>query len=130
MFEDAMVPIESYEIDPHPNYTLFKLHTKKGTVPLYTSLEVNENLRREFRRPITHDIITGVVAGFDLKIMKCIIDHVEDSIYFAKLYLDRSGQEIVSIDIRPSDVLILLKTTKFPLFVSQKVLDATAQEGI
>jgi hypothetical protein len=89
---------------------------------------VNEQLRREYRRPVTHDIISGVVEGFELKIIKCIIDHVEESIYFAKLFLDRSGKEIVSIDIRPSDVLILLKTHKFPLYISQKVIDLTKDE--
>ncbi|MBM3195498.1 MAG: bifunctional nuclease family protein [Chlamydiae bacterium] len=128
MFDETLIPIESYEVDPHPNYTLFKLHTKKGTIPLYTSSDVNEQLRREYRRPITHDIISGVVEGFELKIIKCIIDHVEESIYFAKLFVDRSGKEIVSIDIRPSDVLILLKTHKFPLYISQKVIDLTKDE--
>lgn len=123
MFDEKLIPIDSYEIDPHPNYTLFKLHTKQGTVPLYTSSEVNEKLRKDFRRPVTHDIILGVVEGFDLKIIKCIIDHVEDSIYYAKLFIDRNGKEIVSIDIRPSDVLILMKQHKFPVYVAQKVID-------
>ncbi|MBU6149122.1 MAG: bifunctional nuclease family protein [Verrucomicrobia bacterium] len=125
MFDEKLIPIDSYEIDPHPNYTLFKLHTKQGTVPLYTSSEVNEKLRKDFRRPVTHDIILGVVEGFDLKIIKCIIDHVEDSIYYAKLFIDRNGKEIVSIDIRPSDVLILMKQHKFPVYVAQKVIDLT-----
>jgi len=125
MFDEKLIPIDSYEIDPHPNYTLFKLHTKQGTVPLYTCSDVNEKLRKDFRRPVTHDIILGVVEGFDLKIIKCIIDHVEDSIYYAKLFIDRNGQEIVAIDIRPSDVLILMKQHKFPIYVAQKVIDLT-----
>jgi bifunctional DNase/RNase len=125
MFDEKLIPIDSYEIDPHPSYTLFKLHTKQGTVPLYTSSDVNEKLRKDFRRPVTHDIISGVVEGFDLKIIKCIIDHVEDSIYYAKLFIDRNGEEIVAIDIRPSDVLILMKQHKFPIYVAQKVIDLT-----
>ncbi|MFZ4772607.1 MAG: bifunctional nuclease family protein [Chlamydiia bacterium] len=125
MFDDNLIPIESYEIDPHPNYTLFKLHTKIGTLPLYTTSEVNEQIRKDFRRPVTHDIISGVVEGFELNILKCVIDHVEDSVYYAKLFIERLGQEIVSIDVRPSDVLILLKQHKFPLYVSQKVLDSS-----
>ncbi len=124
MFPDhPLIPIDSYEIDPHPNYTLFKLHTKNGTIPLYTASAVNDQLNHQSNRPVTHDIISGLVEGFNLKILKCTIDHMENSIYYAKLFVHRSTEEIVSIDVRPSDVLILLRHHRFPLYITQKVLD-------
>jgi bifunctional DNase/RNase len=123
MFREKLIPVESYEIDPNPTYTLFKLHTSGGTVPLYTSVEVSKVYSKESKRPHVHDVLYGVVTGFDLKILKCIIDHMEESIYYAKIFLEKDQKEVVSVDIRPSDVLILLKQHRFPLYISQKVLD-------
>lgn len=57
---------------------------------------------KSFPRPLTHDLMVGVIAGFGGSLTRVAIDRVERGTIHAKLCLEREGR-ILTLDARPSD---------------------------
>ena len=71
-------------------------------------------------RPLTHDLISHIFKGFDIKVDRVIITELKNSTYYARLVLKQEnelGQKMVEIDARPSDCLALATAQKRPIFV-------------
>ncbi len=78
-------------------------------------------------RPLTHDLIVGVVDQLGGEIQDIIISDLQDHTYFAKLRIRRDG-EIIEIDSRPSDAIAIAVTAKVPIYVSESVLEETTED--
>lgn len=78
-------------------------------------------------RPLTHQLLTRVVAQLGGKIEKAVINHRDGSTYFAELHLSRNG-EMTSVDCRPSDALALCLRLDVPLYVSSEILNAPTED--
>lgn len=57
---------------------------------------------RTFARPLTHDLMLSVIAGFGGKLVKVGIDRIAEGTIYARLYLEREA-ETLTLDARPSD---------------------------
>ena len=78
-------------------------------------------------RPLTHDLIAGVFAGLGVKVQKVVVNDLKDDTFYARLYLLQEndlGRNVVEIDARPSDSIVLALQQKRPLYVVQKVFDS------
>ncbi len=73
------------------------------------------------QRPMTHDLIVGVIEQLDAQIERIIINELRDQTFYAKLVVRHSG-ELVEIDSRPSDALAIGAGLDIPVFVSEDVL--------
>ena len=81
-------------------------------------------VRREaFARPLTHDLLALLVEGLKAKVTRVTITDLREGTYFATLLLER-GQEVLSIDARPSDSIAVALRTEAPLFVNEELLQA------
>src|SRR6266446_4405862 len=72
-------------------------------------------------RPLTHDLVTHMLKGFNITIERAIITELKNSTYYARLILQQQnelGRKIVEIDARPSDCLALATAQKRPIYVS------------
>ena len=72
-------------------------------------------------RPLTHDLIAHVFAGFNITAERVIITELKNSTYYARLILQQQnelGRKIVEIDARPSDCLAIATAQKKPLYVA------------
>jgi hypothetical protein len=61
-----------------------------------------------------------------VKILQVIIQDVEDTVYFARLFLEQQAGEmktIVEIDARPSDCIILALMNSVPVFCRREILE-------
>jgi uncharacterized protein len=58
-----------------------------------------------------------------------LITRVQDNTYFAELVIQR-GDEVFSIDARPSDSIAIALRTRAELFTTDDLLTATALEGM
>ena len=76
----------------------------------------------EPERPMTHDLLCQVIEELGAKLHRVYIHDIEENTFFARLELFR-GEEILSVDSRPSDAIALAVRTGAPLLVSRKVLD-------
>ncbi len=77
-------------------------------------------------RPLTHDLITNILKGFEVKVERIVITELKNSTYFARLVLKQEnelGQKLVEIDARPSDCLAIATAQKRPIFVRSALFE-------
>ncbi len=73
-------------------------------------------------RPMTHDLIHSILKNLESKVIKIVVNDLKDNTYYALIYLDRKGEEIV-IDSRPSDAIAIALAVDAPIFVSEEVIE-------
>ena len=73
-------------------------------------------------RPLTHDLISSIIATFGIKLEKIIIDNLIDGTFHAKLYLKTDGM-LKIVDARPSDSIALALRANASIFVEEQVLN-------
>lgn len=84
-------------------------------------------------RPMTHDLLSYVLSGFDVKVKQIVISDIVDNTFCATLVLEQrcvgAGAEWngkrneVRIDARPSDCLVLALKEKCDIFATTSVLE-------
>ena len=78
-------------------------------------------------RPMTHDLLKHLLAGWGGALRRVTITGLKDNTYFAELLVYR-GEQIFEIDARPSDGIALALRTDAPIFVSEDVLEGDSAE--
>ncbi|MDQ8202894.1 bifunctional nuclease family protein [Pelagicoccus sp. SDUM812003] len=79
-------------------------------------------------RPLTHDLISAMLLGLEAKITRIIINDVQESTFFARIFLEMSNEvdtKIIELDARPSDSIVLSLQNKVPIYVAEKVFNST-----
>ena len=77
-------------------------------------------------RPMTHDLLGGVIESLGAKIEKIVINDLRDHTFYAKIYLSLNGRT-VEIDSRPSDAIALGAATNAPIYVAEHIFEKTSQ---
>lgn len=79
-------------------------------------------------RPLTHDLLSSVFRGFEITVKQVIINDLQETTYYARIFLEqRKGpiRDIVEIDGRPSDFIMLALMHNAPIYCTKEVLDKT-----
>ena len=78
-------------------------------------------------RPLTHDLLGSILLAFGAKVERVIINHVEGSVFHARMILSASNElhqkKLIELDARPSDSIAMAVQQGAPLFVARKVWD-------
>jgi len=74
-------------------------------------------------RPMTHDLVRNILDRLDATVDRVVIDDFWNTIYYAKLYLRTTAEEI-EIDVRPSDAIALAVRFDAPILVADGILEA------
>lgn len=77
-------------------------------------------------RPITHALTMDLVRSLGGSISRVVIDRVEDTTFFATVYLRCSNGMFTRVDARPSDAIALAVRSGAPLFVEEAVMNSAA----
>jgi bifunctional DNase/RNase len=75
-------------------------------------------------RPLTHDLLMGVIGATGFEVDRVEITRVEESTFYASLVLRDSGRTI-ALDARPSDCLALAVRSGCPVFVDEEVMSTS-----
>lgn len=79
-------------------------------------------------RPLTHDLLGSVLLAFGAKVDRVIINHVEGSVFHARMIVSATNElhqrKVIELDARPSDSIAMAVQQGAPLFVAQKVWDS------
>ena len=78
-------------------------------------------------RPLTHDLIVGVIESLSGEVQDIIISELKEHTYYATLRVRQEG-ELIEIDCRPSDAIAIAVTAKVPIYVNEEVLGDTLDE--
>ena len=78
-------------------------------------------------RPLTHDLLVGVIEQLGGTLDSVIINDLKQSTYFATLRI-QAGGELHDIDARPSDAIAVAMSCDppLPIFVEEEVLNAAS----
>lgn len=115
------------------SYTVIILGSNEKRFAIYTEPTVGQNIQMFLTevqkiRPQTHDLIDLIFEGLDVRVKQVVINDVQDTVYFARLFLEQDYGElrhIIEIDARPSDSIILALMNNAPVYCTKEVLDKT-----
>jgi len=74
-------------------------------------------------RPMTHDLTRNLMRHMNTQLEKIVISELRDDTFFAVLWL-RQGEEMITLDARPSDAIALALRADCPIYVSEQVLQS------
>lgn len=72
-------------------------------------------------RPLTHDLLKSIIEQMGAKLERIVITAIHNNTYFARLQLS-FHDDIIEIDSRPSDAIVLALRLSSPIYVSEHVL--------
>ncbi len=79
-------------------------------------------------RPLTHELMITVMGGLGVRLLGVHIYGFEDETFFARLHLEQEnelGKNLVEVDARPSDGMVLATHLDAPITVARDVWDQT-----
>ena len=126
-----LIPITFNKILQSRSYTVIILGTSQKNFAIYADPSVGKNIQtylteEEKPRPFTHDLINAVFQGFEIKVLQVVVSDVQDTICFARLFLEMEKgdqKHILEIDARPSDAITLALLHNAPVFCRRDVLE-------
>jgi bifunctional DNase/RNase len=75
----------------------------------------------KFARPLTHDLAASLIRALGGSLTRVRITRVKENTYFAELMIQR-GDQVISVDARPSDSIAIALRLKAPIFASDELL--------
>lgn len=76
--------------------------------------------KEKFERPLTHDLYLNTLEKLGYKIKDIVITKIERSIYHSIIKL-KKDDEIIEIDSRPSDSIILGIKLELPIYIEDDI---------
>jgi bifunctional DNase/RNase len=73
-------------------------------------------------RPLTHDLVKGIIDGLNVKIIRIVITEILDNTYYALIYLN-DGVKEVPVDSRPSDAVAVALRVNASIYVEEDVIE-------
>ena len=115
------------------SYTVIILAAREKRFAIYTEPSIGKMLQMyltgvEKPRPLTHDLISMIFKGYDIRVKQVVINDLIDTVYYARLFLEHNEKEvlhIVEVDARPSDCITLALMNNVPVFCTRDVLERT-----
>ncbi len=102
------------------------LHIWIGAPEAYAIARVLKD--EPFERPLTHDLLSSVIAETGYAVERVTITRLEDNTYFAEVSLVDSTAA-TEIDARPSDAIALALRAGAPIYVNEQVLEEAAESA-
>jgi hypothetical protein len=79
-----------------------------------------------FQRPLTHELLRNLMEKAQISMEHIEIDDLRDHTYYATIYLKNRDSELLTIDARPSDALVLATWNGVTILVSEGVIEGMA----
>lgn len=112
-------------------YTVVIMAAEDKRFAIYTDPSIGQKLQIILTgitkpRPLTHDLMDMIFRGLDVNILQVVINDIQDTIYFARLFLELNQGEyrhILEVDARPSDCITLALMNNVPVYCTREVLE-------
>ena len=94
-------------------------------IGIFEATSIDRRVKRDKPpRPLTHDLVVGVVEALGGELDSIVISELRDHTYFARLRVRIDG-EIVEVDSRPSDAIAVSVSCDppLPIYVAEDVLE-------
>jgi uncharacterized protein len=132
MFSD-LVQLSFDKIMQTRTYCVVVLKAKEKRFAIYVEPGIGKIIQMYLTdadkpRPLTHDLLSSIFKGLDIRVMQIVINDLQDTTYFARLFLEQirgDMRHVVEIDCRPSDCIILAVMHNAPVWCTKEVLEKT-----
>lgn len=99
----------------------------KKALPIWIGLLEAHAIERELKslptsRPMTHDLLHSILEQVHAKVKEVKIVELKNNTYYAKLFLI-VNKEVIEIDARPSDAIILALKSKAPVYAAARIIE-------
>jgi bifunctional DNase/RNase len=116
-------------VDPanqQPIVTLIDADQKR-VFPIWIGLSEARAIHSELQgvehsRPLTHDLLAGIIGKVGGKIQRVIITHIEDNVFFATLVINQD-ESLIEVDARPSDSIVMALKFNAPIYIAKRLFD-------
>lgn len=82
------------------------------------------------QRPMTHDLLRNLIVETGFLVERVIVTDLRDNTFYASIEMANESGEKFSLDARPSDAIALALRADCPIFVAQRVLEASASNTV
>lgn len=128
---EELVPVELKGLVPTPGGAALFLQGEEKIITMFVDAGVASAIQMALNgdvppRPLTHDLMLSAFAGLGVTVSSVVINDFAEETYFARLHLTQEnelGKNLVEIDGRPSDCLVLALRAEAPLYVARPVWD-------
>jgi bifunctional DNase/RNase len=132
MFKE-LVQLSFDKIVQTRSYSLVVLGMSEKRFAIYTDPSVGQRIQAYLNgvtkpRPQTHDLLHMLFQGLGIRIKQVVITDLQDTIYFARLFLEQQRgdiKHIVEVDARPSDCITIALMSNVPIYCTSEVLEKT-----
>ena len=125
----VQVDVTSLALDTQVNAPVVFLKERDGTkiLPIWIGFAEAASIARALEhikpeRPLTHDLMAALLNGMDAKLLRIVINKVENDTYYARIYLQKDSH-IIEIDARPSDSIALALRMGAPIYIENEVME-------
>lgn len=95
-------------------------------VGIFEAVAIHRKLRGEtMPRPMTHDLLLSVIEGMGGKLTQVVVNDLVEGTFYGQLHIV-VGEDLYSIDTRPSDGIALAVRAECPIMVDERVFDKLA----
>jgi uncharacterized protein len=84
---------------------------------------------RPSSRPMTHDLICNAIEGMGGELQGVYIHELRESVYYGRLIVKSADENLINIDSRPSDAMVLAVKKSVPIYVADEVFEAIGESS-
>jgi uncharacterized protein len=125
---DVEMRIRGLVMDPSTSTPIVILKDTQGdtVLPIWVGLYEANAIAIEIEktttpRPMTHDLLRNLVQGLNGSVERVVVTELRNDTFYAVVWM-RQGDEVVTVDARPSDAIALALRCDCPIYVSEEVL--------
>ena len=101
-------------------------------VPVLIGLNEAKNIIMEvnhikMKRPFAHDVMLQLCQRLDCHIQKVLIDDFHEGIFYVHIFV-RTNNDVVTLDARVSDAVVLALKSDTPIFMTEAVFNRASYE--
>jgi bifunctional DNase/RNase len=79
-------------------------------------------------RPMTHDLIKGLVDALDARVESVVVNDLSDNTFYARIIIE-TGEGTLEVDSRPSDAIAVALRTESPIYVAREVIEISGADA-
>jgi bifunctional DNase/RNase len=125
--EDTFIRVSVYRlsIDPASQQPVVTLADpdEQRVFPIWIGLSEARAIHLELQgsknfRPLTHDLLAGIIGKVDGNVHRVMITHIKDNVFYATLVIKKDS-DLIEVDARPSDSIVLALKFNAPIYVGR-----------
>ncbi len=129
--EDSFIRVSVYRlsVDPASQQPVVTLADpdQQRVFPIWIGLSEARAIHMELQgtdnfRPLTHDLLAGIVDRLDGTVNRVLITHIKDNVFYATLVIKKNN-DLIEVDARPSDSIVMALKFNAPIYLDRSLFE-------